>query len=79
MTALGSPGAYAPGIPLAMEGGLITPPALIGTAPLMKVTSMSSEKILRLLSLILALLISVCIAIMCLFVPERRTALLRTF
>jgi hypothetical protein len=40
---------------------------------------MSSEKILRLLSLILALLISVCIAIMCLFIPERRTALLRTF
>jgi hypothetical protein len=38
-TALGSPGAYAPGSPPAMEGGLITPSALIGTGPLMGVTS----------------------------------------
>jgi hypothetical protein len=38
-TELGSPGAYAPGSTSAMEVRLITPPALIGTGPLMGVTS----------------------------------------
>ncbi len=33
-TALGSPGAYASGNPPAMEGGSNSPPALIGTGPL---------------------------------------------
>ena len=38
-TAFGSPGAYAPGSPPAMESGLITPLALIGTGAGMGVTS----------------------------------------
>lgn len=38
-TAFGSPGAYAPGSPPAMESGLITPTALIGTGAAMGVTS----------------------------------------
>ena len=40
---------------------------------------MNSEKILRLLRLLMALFVSVCIAIMRLFVPERRTAVLGAF
>jgi hypothetical protein len=40
---------------------------------------MNSEKILRLLRLLLALLVSLFIAIMCLFTPERRTAVLGAF
>jgi hypothetical protein len=40
---------------------------------------MNSEKILRLLRLLLALFVSVYIAIMRLFVPERRTAVLGAF
>jgi hypothetical protein len=40
---------------------------------------MNSEKILRLLRLVLALLVFVCMAIVCLFAPERRTALLGAF
>jgi hypothetical protein len=40
---------------------------------------MNSEKILRLLRLLLALLVSLFIAIMCLFAPDRRTALLGAF
>jgi hypothetical protein len=40
---------------------------------------MNSEKILRLLRLLLALFVSVCIAIMRLFVLERRTAVLGAF
>ena len=40
---------------------------------------MNSEKILRLLRLLLALLVSLFIAIMCLFAPNRRTALLGAF
>jgi hypothetical protein len=39
----------------------------------------NSERILRLLRLLLALLVSVCIAIMCLFAPQRRTVLLGAF
>jgi len=39
----------------------------------------NSEKILHLLRLLLTLLVSVCIAIMCLFTPERRTAVLGAF
>jgi len=38
-TAFGSPGAYAPGSPPAMESGLITPLALIRTGAGMGVTS----------------------------------------
>jgi hypothetical protein len=40
---------------------------------------MNSEKILRLLRLLLALFVSVCIAIMRLFAPERRSAVLGAF
>ena len=40
---------------------------------------MNSEKILRLLRLLLALLVSVCIAIMCLFSPDRRTEVFGAF
>jgi hypothetical protein len=40
---------------------------------------MNSEKILRLLRLSLALLVSLFIAIMCLFAPDLRTALLGAF
>jgi hypothetical protein len=38
--------------------------------------AMNTEKILRLLRLLFALLVSVCMAMICLFSPERRTALL---
>jgi len=40
---------------------------------------MNSEKILRLPRLLLALLVSVCIAIMCLFSPDRRTEVFGAF
>jgi hypothetical protein len=40
---------------------------------------MNYEKNLRLLRLLLALLVSVCIATMCLFAPERYTVLLGAF